>query len=110
MELEAKGMNSKDAAKQAYSELHPDSKQQVPTLDKSTNLTENKVPIDTTSTDKDKEIENLLKKINETLEKIEEGSKKTQTVSNSGRRSGYDAYNLRDPLLASLNTGTLDLS
>jgi hypothetical protein len=110
MELEAKGMNSKDAAKQAYSELHPDSKQQVPTLDKSTNLTENKVPIDTTSTDRDKEIENLLNKINETLEKIEEDSKKTQTVSNSGIRSGYDAYNLRDPLLASLNTGTLDLS
>ena len=72
--------------------------------------TEKNVPIDTTSTDRDKEIENLLNKINETLEKIEEDSKKTQTVSNSGRRSGYDAYNLRDPLLASLNTGTLDLS
>ena len=70
---------------------------------------EKSVPIDTTSIENDKEIVEELKKMEKILMKIEEEGGKGQTSINT-TQSGYDAYNVRDPLLASLNSGTLDLA
>ena len=67
------------------------------------------VPIDTTSTENNKETAEHLKKIHDTLKEIKESNNQTQTAANT-TQSGYDAYNVRDPLLASLNSGTLDLA
>jgi hypothetical protein len=125
LELEAKGVNPKEAAKQAYSELHPTSSTPTPektlaevakqastpslTQPTTEKTSEKSVPIDTTSIENDKEIVEELKKMEKILMKIEEEGGKGQTSINT-TQSGYDAYNVRDPLLASLNSGTLDLA
>ena len=67
------------------------------------------VPIDTTAASQNKSTAEQLDKINQNLTDIKEASN-TKVASSNTMKSGYDAYNVRDPLLASLNSGTLDLA
>lgn len=65
------------------------------------------IPIDTTDTQNDLKMTDQLAKINQSLTDIKESSIASSASTNM--HSGYDAYNLRDPLLAALNSGNLDL-
>lgn len=48
--------------------------------------------------------------LNKTMDNLLNESKSKKDETSASNSSGYDAYNIRDPLLASLNTGILDIA